>query len=404
MMLKKLTAYFHIDLRSRYFLVLLLLSSMAVVFTACETPEKLMKNPDINYKLKVATAWYNKKEYFKCIPIFEELMGLMKGQRSTEDIYYMYCMANYRQGDYMIAAYHFKSFANTYPTSAKAEECLFMNGMSNEKLSPKYELDQSYTNKAIDAFQSFINQYPQSGRVDTANKMILKLRKKLERKALSNAELYYKTGNFKAAAVSFENLLVQWPDIDNVERILYMVIKSYNKYAENSIALRKVDRYHSVVSSYKNFAYKFPSSKYVAEAAKYEQGAHYLAADASYERVFTYSLYDREKQFMLSIKECNAQLPFIKNQDQVKKCNEIIEKCYFGIVKNNYELAEEQADTNAVRREAKKVDFFDRTVKSYYNFVDKYKDGKLFREAEKLYAEASDHLTKIKRDGQKQKD
>ena len=375
-----------------------------MLFTSCETPEKLMKNPDINYKLKVATDWYNKKEYYKCIPIFEELMGLMKGQRSTEDIYFMYCMANYHQGDYMLAAYHFKSFANTYPTSSKAEECLFMAAMSNGKLSPKYELDQSYTTKAIDAFQSFINQYPQSKRVDTANRMIVSFRKKLERKALANAELYYKTENYKAAAVSFKNLLTQWPDIDNVERILFMVVKSYNKYAENSIAIRRVERYHSVMDAYKEFIYKFPSSQYVAEAAKYEQDAHFLATDAAYERVFSYVLSEREKQFQLAIKECNTQLPFIKDPDQAKKCNETIERCYYGIIKNNFDLAEEQADTNAVRRDAKKIDFFDRTVKSYYNFVDKYKDGKYFKEAEKLYAQASDNLNKLKRDGQKQKD
>ena len=388
---------------SRHRLVLVALAIVSLVLGSCETPEKLMKNPDVAYKEKIATQWYNKKEYFKCIPVFEELMGLMKGVRNTENIYYMYCMANYKQGDYMIAAYHFKSFANTYPTSSKAEECLFMNAMSNERLSPKYELDQSYTNKAIDAFQSFINQYPESKRVDTANKMIVKLRKKLERKALSNAELYYKTENYKAAAVSFENLLVQYPDIDNVERILFMVVKSYNKYAENSIAMKRADRYHSVISSYKNFIYKFPKSKYIPEAQKYEQDAHYLATEAAYEKVFLYVPQEREKQFLLAIKECNTQLPFIKNPDQIKKCNETIQKCYFGIVKNNYELAEEQADTNAVRRDAKKADFFDKTVKSYYTFVDKYKDGKYYREAEKLFTLASDNLTKLKRDGQKQK-
>ncbi len=403
MTLTKLNTQTKSSIQGKYRLVLIVIAIVSLVFGACETPEKLMKNPDINYKLKVATAWYNKKEYYKCIPIFEELMGLMKGQRSTEDIYYMYCMANYRQGDYMIAAYHFKSFANTYPTSQKAEECLYMNAMSNEKLSPKYELDQSYTTKAIDAFQSFINQYPSSKRVDTANTMIRTLRKKLEKKAISNAELYYKTGNFKAAAVSFENLLVKFPDIDNVERILFMVVKSYNRYAENSIATKKVDRYHSVINSYKNFAYKYPKSKYTAEALKYEQDAHYYAAEAAYDKVFAYILQEREKQFLLAIKECNTQLPLIKNPDQIKKCNEIIEKCYFGIIRNNYDLAEEQADTNAVRRDAKKVDFFDRTVKSYYNFVDKYKNGKYFKEAEKLYALASDNLTKLKRDGQKQK-
>jgi hypothetical protein len=142
----------------------------------------------------------------------------------------------------------------------------------------------------------------------------------------------------------------------------------------------------------------------MAEALKYEQSAHYLSTEAAYERVFAYVPTEREKQFLLAIKECNAQLPLIKDADQIKKCNVTIEKCYYGIVKNNFDLAEEQADTNAVRRDAKKADFFDRTVKSYYTFVDKYKDGKYFREAEKLYTLATDNLTKLKRDGQKQKD
>ena len=117
MMFSKLTSQINKIVRSQYRVVLILIAVASMILGACETPEKLMKNPDINYKLKVATDWYNKKQYYKCIPIFEELMGLMKGQRSTEDIYYMYCMANYRQGDYMLAAYHFKSFANTYPVS-----------------------------------------------------------------------------------------------------------------------------------------------------------------------------------------------------------------------------------------------------------------------------------------------
>ncbi len=389
----------------RIYSTLLILAVAGITLYSCETPEKVMKSNDTTYKLKAATKWYNKKEYIKCIPVFEELMGLMKGQTSTENIYYMYCMANFKQGDYLIAAYHFKNFTNTYPLSEHAEECLFMHGVCNDKLSPKYELDQTYTTKAIDAYQGFINQYPESPRVDTANKMITKLRKKLEKKALSNAELYYKTENYKAAAVSFENLLVQYPDIDNVERILFMVVKSYNKYAENSIATKRVDRYHSVIKSYQNFVYKFPNSKYAAEAAQYEKDAHYYATEAAYERVFSYIPEEREKKFIEAIKECNAQIPLITDPKLVKKANLTLEKCYLGIIKNNYELAEEQADTNVVKRDVKKREFFDRTVKSYYNFVDKYKSSKYSKDAEKLFALASDKLTKLKdNNGQKQKD
>ena len=388
----------------RHYRMLLCLGLVAVILAACETPEKLMKSQDIKHQEEVATMWYNKKEYSKCIPVFEELMGLMRGQKSTENIYYMYCMANYRQGDYMIAAYHFKNFATTYPLSEHSEECYFMSAMSNERLSPKYELDQTYTTKAIDALQTFINLYPDSKRIDSANRVMTTLRKKLEKKALSNAELYYKTENYKAAAVSFENLLVQYPDIDNSERILYMVVKSYNKYAENSVATKRVDRYHSVIDAYRNFIYKFPASKYVADAAKYEKEAHFNSTEAAYEKVFSFVPEEREKQFLIAIKECNTQLPFIKDPDQIKKCNRTIERCYFGIVKNYYDLAEEQADTNAVRREARSADFFDKTIKSYYTFVDKYRDSKYYKEAEKLFTLSTDKLAKLKQNGQKQKD
>src|SRR5580658_613387 len=96
----------------------------------CDTPEKALKSTDINYKKAKAISWYNKKEYYKCIPLFEELIGLMKGRQSTEDLYYMYANANYHQGDYMISAYHFKNFYDLYPNSEKAEECLFMYAKS----------------------------------------------------------------------------------------------------------------------------------------------------------------------------------------------------------------------------------------------------------------------------------
>ena len=388
----------------RHYRILLSMGLVAIILAACETPEKLMKSQDIKHQEDVATAWYNKKEYSKCIPVFEELMGLMKGRTSTEHIYYMYCMANYKQGDYMIAAYHFKNFATTYPLSDKAEESYFLSAMCNEKLSPKYELDQTYTTKAIDALQTFINLYPDSKRLDSANKVMTTLRKKLEKKALSNAELYYKTENYKAAALSFENLLVQYPDIDNAERILYMVVKSYNKYAANSIATKRVDRYHSVIDAYKNFVYKFPKSKYAPEAAKYERGAHFSATEAAYEKVFMYIPEEREKQFLLAIKECNTQLPQITDPDEIRKCNLTIERCYYGIVKNYFDLAEEQADTNIVKRDIKKASFLEKSIKSYYTFVDKYKDSRYYKDAEKLFTLGSEKLEKLKQYGQKQKD
>lgn len=384
----------------KHYLYLLLLGLLAFGNQACETPEKVMKSNDIEYKQKKAIYWYNKKEYFKCIPVFEELIGLMKGTKSTEDIYYMYCMANYKQGDYMIAAYHFKNFTTLYPNSEKSEDCLFMHARSYDKISPKFELDQTYTIKAIDAFQNFINEYPESVKLDTANDYIKKLRNKLEKKALTNAELYYKTENYKAAAVSFANLMVEYPDIDNTERITFMIEKSYFKYADNSISSKKVERYHKVIDSYKSFADRFPQSKYLKEAAGFEKSAHYKSVLAAFDHAEVMAPNEREKYFGLAIKEASQQLAFITEPKQIKACNDIIEKSYFSIIKNNFQMAEE-FDTDSMKRVTQKVALFDQTVKSYYIFVDKFKNSKYSKEAEKLFALATENISKYNKNGQK---
>ena len=65
---------------------------LLLLVSSCETPEKVLKSNDLAYKEAKAISWYNKKEYFKCIPVLEELIGLMKGRKSTEELYYMYSM------------------------------------------------------------------------------------------------------------------------------------------------------------------------------------------------------------------------------------------------------------------------------------------------------------------------
>jgi outer membrane protein assembly factor BamD len=119
-----------------------------------------------------ALDWYNKGAYFKAIPVFEELMGLYKGSQTTEEIYYYYCMAQFKQGNYILSAYHFKNYVQQHPFSQYTEECLYMYAESYDKQSPKSHLDQTETYNAIEAYQVFINQYPETERLDYCNKKI----------------------------------------------------------------------------------------------------------------------------------------------------------------------------------------------------------------------------------------
>jgi outer membrane protein assembly factor BamD len=139
--------------------------------------------------------------------------------------------------------------------------CLF-------KLSPEYTLDQSNTVKAIGEMQAFVNTHPESKRVDDANKMIDESREKLEEKDLYSAHLYYKIKQYKAASVAFEQLIRKYPDSKSNDYYAFMVLKSYFKYAENSIPDKQEERFNRVVTEGKDFLEKFPKSAYRSEIEK----------------------------------------------------------------------------------------------------------------------------------------
>ncbi|MDB5283841.1 MAG: hypothetical protein JWO06_2916 [Bacteroidota bacterium] len=369
-----------------------LVTMLMLGISGCDTPEKALKSTDLDYKKAKAISWYNKKEYFKCIPLLEELIGLMKGRQSTEDLYYMYCKSNYEQGDYMIAAYHFKNFYDLYPNGEKAEECLYMHCKSYTRLSPKPDLDQTYTTKALDAYQFFLNSFPVSKFLKEVNEDVARLRKKLERKAMNSAELYYKTNNFKAAATCYINILKDFPDIAEGEKMSFMVIKSNIKFAQNSIPSKKAERYNNVIRNYNEFKYKFAASKYLEEAKKFEMESHYLAALSAFEWAEVGPLSERENYFNAFFVEADHQLPLITDKKEADEITKLVEKGHFLVVKNNYALSEEQ-------KSVKKLPSLERTVKTYYNFVDKFPKSRYSKEAERIFNNSSELLKKLKTNG-----
>ena len=141
-----------------------------------------------------------------------------------------------------------------------------MNAKCYYLLSPNIQLEQSYTEKAIDELQLFVNQYPSGKYVADANQMIDDMRRKLDLKAFNSAELYFKMGKYNAASVAFKNLLRDYPDSPYIERAMFMIVKSNYLYALNSIPAKQKERYQTTIDSYQVFANKYSGSSYLREA------------------------------------------------------------------------------------------------------------------------------------------
>src|SRR5205085_6389835 len=98
-----------------------------VVFTSCSEYSRIQKGHDMDAKLDMAIKLYNKGEYYKALPLLEELITVFRGTKKAETTYYYYAYTNYRLGDYEAAAYDFENFSKTYPSSENAEECAYMH-------------------------------------------------------------------------------------------------------------------------------------------------------------------------------------------------------------------------------------------------------------------------------------
>lgn len=230
---------------------------------------KILKNPDPEYKLRMAEQFFVKKKYQKAQALYEDVMPYYKTRPEFQDIYYKYAYCAYYQADYLNAENLFKSFLEIFPNSAKSEEVDYMRAYSFFKQSPKPELDQTNTIKAMGMMQTFINTHPGSAKNKEASAIIDICRNKLEIKDFKSAQLYYDMGQFRAAGVAFTSLLNAYPESAKADEYKFMIIKSYYRFAEMSVEERKAERFEQVIDECHDFVDRFPESKLRKDAESY---------------------------------------------------------------------------------------------------------------------------------------
>jgi outer membrane protein assembly factor BamD len=241
------------------FVVLSLLSSCKSGF------EKVRTSGNQDLILKEAFIYYEKGDYQKAQALFELTINNLRGRQDSEKAYYQYADTYYKLGDYTFASYYFKQFVSTFSNTPLREEALFLSAYSHYLLAPSYKLEQSETTKAIDELQVFSNQFPNSKRVSDCNKLIDELRRRLELKAFSEGELYYNLRQYQSAMLVFENMLRDYPESPDAERVRYLMCKSAFELAQNSILEKRGDRYRESREKSELFLNKHSKGKYTKE-------------------------------------------------------------------------------------------------------------------------------------------
>ncbi len=251
------------------FMRIFFLLSLIALGVSCGRFSKIQKSTDYEYKLRMAEQFYVAKKYNYASQLYQELFPIFKGSTKFEDLFYKYAYCSYHLKDWMQAENLFKQFTEVFPTSPKAEEMEYMRAYTYYVQSPKVELDQANTIKAIGFMQTFINTHPNSTRNAEAAKIVEELHNKLEEKDFLSAQLYYNMGHYQAAAIAFGSLMNNFPDTKKGDEYKLQVIKSYFLYAQNSIDIRKPERFEQVVTEVNDFTDRFPDSNLLKEAEHY---------------------------------------------------------------------------------------------------------------------------------------
>ncbi len=245
---------------------LYLILFFAIAFASCDGYNRLLKSSNYELKLERANAYYKKGNYVKASALFEELIPVYKGTDKAEEIYYYFSYCNYYQGDYSLSQFHFKNYYRNFPAGKHSEECLFMNAYCYYLNSPAYRLDQTDTKNAMAELQNFIDQFPESTRIDSCNKISDLLRGKLERKEYDITKQYYHISDYKAAIASSINFAKEFPESKLIDELMYVSINSYYLLAVNSLESKKLERLNLSMESYLKLLDLYPKSNYLQKA------------------------------------------------------------------------------------------------------------------------------------------
>jgi outer membrane protein assembly factor BamD len=250
--------------------LLLFISFVSVLGISCTSKfGKILKSNDYEYKLKMANQYFDKKKYKYAEQLYIELFPVLKGTDKFEELYYKYAYCALYQKNYEDAENLFKGFLEVFPNSPKAEEVAYMHAYTFYLQSPKVELEQVNTSKAIGMMQTFINTHPGSSRIAEATEIIDKSREKLEDKEYKNAILYYNLQHYRAAGISFTNLLNDYPESKRGDEYKLMVVKAFYQFAKLIVTEKQKERFEKVLSEYNDFVDRYPESKLLKEAESY---------------------------------------------------------------------------------------------------------------------------------------
>jgi len=193
---------------------------LLIVFSGCNS-YNVNRDLEPEQRLEIAKKMFNNKDYLEAKTQFKIITLNNPGASYVDQAQYYLAECHFHLKEYILAADEYGRLIRLYPSSERQDDALFKIAYCDYKLSPKPSLDQTYTVKAVENFQRFLEDFPQSELVPKAEELLKICRSKLAEKEYKAGELYVKLRDFNGAHIYFSSVIQNYYDTKFVEDAIY---------------------------------------------------------------------------------------------------------------------------------------------------------------------------------------
>lgn len=232
----------------------ILIVSIIWILPSCGSSTAI-KSISAEERFEIGKQIFDDEDYLEAISDFEIIKLQYPGSAMADDAQYYLAECRVMLEEYLLAGAEFQELIRSMSASPFVPIAQYKIGLCYYKLSPKSTLDQQYTLRAIDEFQTFIEYHPQHDSAAQAAVKIQELNARLAKKLYDTAELYMILEYYKSATIYFTDVVEKYHDTEYAEPALFGKIKS--------LIARK--RYSEAKKEIETFFDKYPSSRLQSE-------------------------------------------------------------------------------------------------------------------------------------------
>jgi outer membrane protein assembly factor BamD len=163
-------------------------------------------------RLTVARQLLDRGEYVAASELLRTYVANNAGSGDVDQAIYLLGYANLKTKDWVTAAGEFERLLRDYPESDSSGAARFGLAESWFAQSRPPDFDQENTQRALEEFRRYLEQFPGHWQNDTARERITACRTRLADKLVRTGNLYLKLSLPKPARVYFEMVTTEYGD------------------------------------------------------------------------------------------------------------------------------------------------------------------------------------------------